>query len=92
MSDVPLSYPVPWIFIRDHAPTYGLKNASLEPLSHVSLALIGPGSLPDHFPMSVCAGESVWVPIDGDDLARSTTLIVRWRRQNDDEYLWRCVF
>jgi hypothetical protein len=92
MSDVPLAYPVPWLFIRDHAPTYGLKNASLETLKHVSFALLGPGSMPEHFPMTVNAGDTAWLPIEGDDLPRATTLVVRWRRQNDDEYLWRCVF
>jgi hypothetical protein len=92
MSDVPLAYPVPWLFIREHAPTYGLKNCSLETLKHVSFSLIGPGSLPAHFPMTVNAGDTAWLPIEGGDLARSSSLVVRWRRQNDDEYLWRCVF
>lgn len=92
MTDVPLAYPVPWLFIRDHAPTYGLKNCSLESLKHVSFLLLGPGSLPEHLPMAVGAGETAWLPIAGDDLARASTLLVRWRRQNDDEYLWRCAF
>ncbi len=92
MSDVPLAYPVPWLFIREHAPIYGLKNASLEPLRHVWFALIGPGTLPAHLPMTLRPGEVAWFPVTGEDLARSSMLQVRWRRQDESEYLWRAVF
>ena len=92
MSDVSLAYPVPWLFLRSHAPTYGLRNGSLEDLRHVAVTLAGPGSLPAVLPRTVRSGETLWLSVLGADLARSTTLVVRWRRQNDDEYLWRCVF
>ena len=92
MSDVPLAYPVPWLFIRDRAPVYGLKNASLETLRHVWVAVIGSGTVPEHTPMALAPGETLWVPIAGDDLAWDSTLLVRWRREDGSEYLWRAVF
>jgi len=92
MSDLPFAYPVPWLFIREHAPTYGVKNGSLETLRHVSFSLIGPGAVPAHAPVSVEPGGIAWVPISGSELARATLLVVRWRRENGDEYLWRAAF
>jgi hypothetical protein len=89
---LPLAYPVPWLFIREHAPVYGLRNASLETLRHVGFALLGPGSLPAHIPVSVAPGGTAWVPVFGRDLAKATVLVVRWRRENGDEYLWRAAF
>ncbi|WP_027479064.1 hypothetical protein [Gryllotalpicola ginsengisoli] len=92
MPDLPLAYPVPWLFIRDYAPRYGLKNASLETLRNVWCSLLGPGALPLQLPVNVEPGQTLWVPVHGADLARDTLLVVRWRRENGEEYLWRAAF
>lgn len=92
MSKPLLAYPVPWIVLRQHAPTYGLKNASLETLRHVWVAVIGAGAVPRHTPVTVAPGETVWVPVSGSDLAVDSFLTVRWRREDDGEYLWRTPF
>lgn len=92
MSQLPLAYPVPWLLIREHAPTYGLRNASLETLKHVWVTVVGPGTVPDHIPRAVAPGETLWVPVLGDDLAWDSFLHVRWRRSDGSEYLWRAVF
>lgn len=89
---IPLAYPVPFRFDRSQAPRYGLTNASLERLSGVTFALLGAGTMPLQVPLTLPAGETAVIPIHGDDLARSTILIVRWHRENGDEYLWRIGF
>lgn len=88
----PLAYPVPFQFIRARAPDYLLANRSMEPLTGIRLSLTGPGAMPALGPRSLPPGGELWVHISGDDLARSTALIVRWLRANGDEYLWRVVF
>lgn len=92
MSDVVIAYPVPWFVMRDRAPRYGLRNGSLETLRHVSFALVGPGALPAQQPVTVGPGATTWFWVHGRDLARATLLVVRWRRENGDEYLWRVAF
>lgn len=89
---VPLAYPVPFRFDRSRAPRYGLTNASLERLTGVTFALLGAGTMPLQIPLTMPPGATAWIPIRGDDLARSTLLIVRWFRANGDEYLWRTSF
>jgi hypothetical protein len=88
----PPAYPVPFTFDRSRAPRYGLTNHSLETLTGVRFALLGAGSMPVQTPVSLPPGETAWIPIFGDDLARTTILIVRWSRANGDEYLWRASF
>jgi len=86
------AYPVPFSFDRSRAPRYGLTNRSLETLTGVRFSLLGSGSMPVQAPVSLPPGETAWIPIFGDDLARTTILIVRWSRANGDEYLWRASF
>lgn len=86
------AYPVPGRFLRERAPVYGLRNTGRETLHTVAVALDGPGLLAARAPRSLRPGETAWLPIRGDDLARATTLLVRWRRENDEEYLWRVAF
>jgi hypothetical protein len=90
--DVPVSYPVPFRFDRSQAPRYRLLNASLETLSAVSFSLMGAGTMPVQAPFALPPNSSTTLIIAGDDLARNTILIVRWRRENGDEYLWRTSF
>lgn len=88
----PPAYPVPFTFDRTHAPRFGLTNHSLETLTGVRFSLLGAGSMPVQAPVSLPPGQTAWIPIFGDDLARTTILIVRWSRANGDEYLWRASF
>ena len=88
----PRAYPVPFRFDRSTPPRYKLWNASLEILSGVTFALIGGGSMPLQAPVTLAAGATETLVITGHDLARDTVLIVRWRRENGDEYLWRVSF
>jgi hypothetical protein len=88
----PLAYPVPFRFDRSDAPRFRLTNRSLETLSGVRFALLGRGSMPVQAPIVLSPGQTATIPIFGDDLARTTILIVRWARQNGDEYLWRVSF
>lgn len=87
-----LAYPVPFTFDRSHPPRFALKNVSLETLTGVRFSLLGGGSMPVQAPVTLGPGETATIPIFGDDLARTTILIVRWSRANGDEYLWRASF
>ena len=91
-SDEPLAYPVPFRFDRTTPPRYRLRNASLETLSGVRFSLLGAGSMPVQAPITLEPGATAEVRIHGHDLARSTVLVVRWHRENGDEYLWRASF
>ncbi len=87
-----LAYPVPFVFDRSTPPRYRLRNASLETLTGVRFSLLGAGSMPVQAPITLEPGEVAEIRIHGDDLARSTVLVVRWHRENGDEYLWRASF
>lgn len=83
---------MPFEFIRERAPLYGLRNLSLERLRHVSFSLLGPGAMPVQVPVTLEAGATTWIEIRGRDLALATILVVRWRREDGQEYLWRASF
>jgi hypothetical protein len=83
---------VPFRLDRSDAPRYALTNASLETLRGVTFALIGSGRMPVQAPITLKPAATAVLTIAGDDLASNTILIVRWRRENDDEYLWRASF
>lgn len=87
-----LAYPVPFLFDRSTPPRYRLRNASLETLTGVRFSLLGAGSMPVQAPITLDPGETAEIRIHGHDLARSTVLVVRWHRDNGDEYLWRASF
>jgi hypothetical protein len=89
---IPLAYPVPFVFDRSSPPRYRLVNASLERVKCVRFALLGAGSMPVQAPISIGPGQAAELRIHGSDLARSTVLVVRWQRENGDEYLWRTSF
>lgn len=88
----PPAYPVPFRFDRSDAPRYALTNASLETLRGVTFALIGSGRMPAQTPITLRPAATTVLTIVGDDLASNTILVVRWRRENGDEYLWRVSF
>ena len=41
---------------------------------------------------SVAPGDVIETRVRGRDLERSTSLVVRWFREDDEEYLWRIAF
>ncbi|NNC11132.1 hypothetical protein HII28_04470 [Planctomonas sp. JC2975] len=88
----PIAYPVPFVFDRSTPPRYRLRNASLETLTGVRFSLLGAGSMPVQAPITLGPGDTAEIRIHGQDLARSTVLVVRWHRANGDEYLWRASF
>lgn len=87
-----LPYPVPFRFDRDASPRFRLVNVSDEPVRGVTLALNGPGLAPAMVAPILEPGASVTFPVLGDDLARSTALVIRWLRADGRDYLWRVSF
>ncbi|QEO10486.1 PilZ domain-containing protein [Protaetiibacter larvae] len=85
-------YRVPFTFDRSRAPRYLLVNRGAEPLRGVSATLHGGGLMPAGPPRPLRPGEHLELLIRGDDLARETTLVIRWLRPNGEEYLWRLAF
>ncbi|WP_166874056.1 hypothetical protein [Salinibacterium sp. ZJ450] len=86
------AYRVPFQVQRERAPAYGLLNIGDERLRGISLALLGDGRLLWGIPTVLEPGHSMLVHAHGDDLARSSVVVVRWFRPSDDEYLWRVSF
>lgn len=86
------AYPVPFRFERDLAPAYRLINVGEEQLRGIMLTLNGAGLMPSVVAAALDPGEVLTVRIRGDDLARSTALVVRWLRPDGSDYLWRISF
>lgn len=86
------AYPVPFRFERDLAPAYPLINVGEEQLRGIMLTLNGAGLMPSVVAAALDPGEVLTVQIRGDDLARSTALVVRWLRPDGSDYLWRISF
>ena len=86
-------YRLPLRFDRALAPTlYRLVNDGPEVLRGVTALLDGAGVMPALLPVALAPGAHVDIRVRGEDLARSSVLIVRWLRANGDEYLWRVSF
>jgi hypothetical protein len=85
-------YRIPFAFDRNNPPRYRLLNLGREPVRGVTATLAGPGVMPVPMPCALAPGEALELDIRGDDLARSTTLVIRWLRPNGEEYLWRVAF
>ena len=85
-------YPLPFIFDRSRAPVFRLRNMSLEPVRGVTATLLGSGLMAAGLPRMLRPGEQLELLIRGEDLARESTLVIRWLRVNGDEYLWRVAF
>lgn len=93
-SSVPAMEPyrLPFAFDRSLAPRYRLRNRGGETVRGVTVMLMGPGVMPVSLPRSLAPGDVLELDIRGEDLARDTALVVRWLRQNGEEYLWRVAF
>lgn len=88
----PPAYPVPFIVVRPGPGRVRLVNRSDETLRCVVFLVLGPGVLEAQVIGSVVPGEVIETRVRGGDLARSTSLVVRWFRSDDEEYLWRIAF
>jgi hypothetical protein len=86
----PLAYRVPWRVERENAPTFRIVNDSSDAVHGVTLSISGAAVMRASPPRLVAPGEAVSVTIFGHDIARDTVLVVRWFRDEGDEYLW-CV-
>lgn len=85
-------YRLPFHFDRAYAPHYRLHNRGSEPVRGLTVTLLGSGVMAAGPPRLLLPGELVELVIRGDDLARETTLVIRWLRPNGEEYLWRVAF
>lgn len=85
-------YSVPFTFERSDAPRFRLRNDGDETLRGVTVTLLGCGVMPAAPPRVLRPGEQVEVVIRGGDLARATSLVIRWLRPDGGEYLWRVAF
>jgi hypothetical protein len=88
----PSAYLVPFHLDRDCAPVYRLSNDGTEELRGISLTLLGSGVLLAGIPSRLQPGDFIEFTLRGDDLARSSVVIVRWFRRCGGEYLWRVSF
>jgi hypothetical protein len=86
------SYPVPFHFDRSAAPHYRLINVGDERLRGVTALLHGAGVMLVAVPAALEPAASLVLPVYGRDLARGSSLTIRWLRPNGDEYAWRVVF
>lgn len=85
------AYPVPFQLERT-PPNYRLTNLGDEPVHGVAVTIHGAGTLAANSPAKLQPGEALEVTITGEQLARSSILVVRWFRPNGTEYLWRASF
>jgi hypothetical protein len=89
----PLAYRVPFTVDRSRAPTrYYLVNRSEETLESIRLSLLGSGTMLPLSTRRLRPGGILAFAVHGDDLGRTSVVIVRWFRPNGDEYLWRVSF
>ena len=86
------AYPVPFRVDRSRSPRLRLVNTGDERLRGVTVTLRGPGLLAISPIRTVEPQGSLSVRVRGDRLERDSSLIVRWLRPDDSEYLWRVVF
>jgi hypothetical protein len=83
---------VPFHLERGSAPLYRLTNVGAEDLRGITLTLLGPGVMLAGVPTRLAAGASLEFTLRGDNLARSTVVVIRWFRSRGGEYLWRVSF
>lgn len=84
---------MPWQYTRFHdGQEIEFINTSSEVLAGVQATLSGPGVMPLDAPLAIVPGGAFVASVRGHDLARSTLLILGWRRENGDAYLWRVSF
>lgn len=88
----PTAYPVPFLVVRPAPGLVRLVNRSDDLLRCVVFLVLGPGVLAADVVGAVEPGGVVETRVHGRELERSTSLVVRWIRPDDQEYLWRIAF
>jgi hypothetical protein len=84
------AYPVPFAVDRTHAPRlYELVNAGLEPVDGVTLTHLGSGYCPPQRVRQLEPGDRLSIAVFGASPEDTGVVIVRWRRPDRSEYLWR---
>lgn len=91
-DDLELAYPVPFMVDRSRMPDFDLVNLGREPIHGIRLTLLGPGIMLPFAPRTLQPGDRATFTLLGEDLARSTVVIVRWFRPNEEQYLWHVSF
>jgi hypothetical protein len=90
MHHPPTAYAVPFAIDRSHAPRrYDLVNTGPEPVDGLSLTHLGNGYCPPLAVRRLDPGRSLSLAVFGADPEDTGVVIVRWRRPDRSEYLWR---
>lgn len=84
------AYPVPFRVDRVDAPRrYDLVNVGDEPLDAVTLTHLGTGYSPPLAVRRLDPGRHLALAVFGSGPEDTGVVIVRWRRPQGTEYLWR---
>jgi hypothetical protein len=90
MHHPPTAYAVPFAVDRSHAPRrYDLVNTGPEPVDGLSLTHLGNGYCPPLAVRRLDPGRLLSLAVFGADPEDTGVVIVRWRRPDRSEYLWR---
>ncbi|UBQ03415.1 hypothetical protein [Curtobacterium sp. TXMA1] len=90
MHHPPTAYAVPFTVDRSGAPRrYDLVNTGAEPLHAISLTHLGSGYCPPLAVNRLDPGRSLSIAVFGADPEQTGIVVVRWRRPDRSEYLWR---
>jgi len=84
------AYAVPFVIDRTHAPRrYELVNAGSEPVDGLTLTHLGSGYCPPLRVHRLEPGRSLGIAVFGAEPDDTGIIVVRWRRPDRKEYLWR---
>lgn len=86
------AYRVPFGVDRSGAPRYRLVNRGPHPIRWVRVELDGPGVVSAPLTPRLGPGETLEIAVRGARLAESSRLLVRWLRDDGEEYLWAMAF
>jgi len=90
MRDPITAYPVPFTIDRSAAPRrYELVNTSTETLDGISLTHLGTGYSPPLVVRRLEPGRVLSLAVFGAGADETGVVIVRWRRPDRGEFLWR---
>ncbi|PZE25316.1 MULTISPECIES: hypothetical protein [unclassified Curtobacterium] len=84
------AYPVPFQLERSDSPhRYDLRNRSDEPLDGLTLTHLGTGYAPPLRIRRLDPGQALGIAVFGGAPEDAGVVVVRWRRPDRQEYLWR---